>query len=308
MKVAIVGGGICGLYLSWKLSERGFKVSVFEKKKEIGKKSCSGLFSKRILDFIPQSKNLIENRIGHVFLHFPKKTVKVKFSKEFLVMSHYELDRLVAGLSEKAKTKIFLGKKIDFLPDEFDRIIGCDGANSQIRKSLLLKNPSLRLGIQGFLHKKDFSDFVETWPTKSGFLWKIPRGKETEYGIVEKVSCAKKIFDEFVKKKNIPLERINSAIIPEDFILSSNSKVTLCGDSMGLTKPWSGGGVIWSLTACDILLKNFPDFLEYKKELEKFFLPRIIFSKIATKLIYFLGFKTPFLLPKNAKMENDFLI
>ena len=36
-KIAIIGGGICGLYLASKLSDTN-KVEVFERKKEIGKK------------------------------------------------------------------------------------------------------------------------------------------------------------------------------------------------------------------------------------------------------------------------------
>jgi len=223
-------------------------------------------------------------------------------------MNHFELDRLVASLAEKSGAKIILNQKISSLPEEFDKIIGCDGALSQVRKNLGLKNPDFYLGIQGFVQKKDFSNYVETWPKKSGFLWKIPRGKEIEYGIIEKPKKAREIFEEFLKKNKIFLERVNSALIPQDLIISNNSKVTLCGDAMGLTKPWSGGGVIWSLFAANILLKNFPDFIKYQKEVKKFFLPKIILSKIAKKLVYFFGFKIPWLLPKNFKIEGDFLI
>ncbi|XOB40642.1 MAG: FAD-dependent oxidoreductase [Candidatus Nealsonbacteria bacterium] len=306
-KTAIVGAGICGIYLAWKLSEKGFKVTLFEKNKKIGKQACSGLFSQRILDFIPGSQNLIQNQIEYALLHFPKKTVKLRFSKKFFVMRHDELDRLVLPLAEKAGAEIILNKKIDSFPKGFDRIIGCDGAVSGIRKLLKLKNPWFRLGIQGFIVKKDSSNFVETWPTKQGFLWKIPRGEEIEYGIIEKMNRARVIFDKFLKQRNIHLEKINSALVPQGFIVPSDPAVTLCGDAAGLTKPWSGGGVVWGLMAADILLKSFPDFLKYRKELKKFFLPRIIFSKIGTKLVYLSGFKIPWFLPKNIKIENDFL-
>ena len=373
MKVAIVGAGICGLYLAWKLSESGSEVTVFEKKEKIGKEVCSGLVSERILDFIPESQKLIQgdelcsssrtsslervrknfssfdfasarvNEINYCLIHFPNRTLKIKFLKKFFVMNHFELDRLVTSLAEKSGAKIVLNynvktKEFVTFQGEFDKIIGCDGAISLTRKNLRLNDPKFYLGIRGFVPPTpDFSNFIETWPTNSGFIWKIPRGKEgdelrsssrtsslervrknfnsfdfatarvIEYGIIEKPGEAKKLLDNFLKEKNIQLESLNSALIPQGLIIPENSKITLCGDSAGLTKPWSGGGVIWSLIAADILLKNFPDFLKYQKEIKKFFLPKIIFSKMAKNLVYFFGFRSPWIFPKEIKIEGDFL-
>jgi len=311
MRGAIIGAGISGLYLAWKLSEKGHDVTVFEKKGKVGNEVCSGLFSKRILEFIPESRKLIQNRISHVILHFSKKIVKVEFSKNFFVISHLELDRLVADLAQKTGAKIILDHNISFLPEGFDKIIGCDGANSFVRKSLKLSNPIYRLGILGFTETRvsDSSvNYVETWPCKNGFIWKIPRGKEIEYGILAKPKEAKIILNEFLNKNNIVLKRIESKIVPQGFIIPSNPLITLCGDAAGLTKLWSGGGVIWGLLGAEILLKTFPDFLKYKRAMKKFFIPKIILSKTAVKLVYFLGFKMPWLLPKKIRMESDFLV
>jgi len=308
MKIAIIGGGISGLYLAWKLSEKKHDITVFERKKEISNNACSGLFSQRILEFIPESSKLIQNKIDHVVLHFPKKTVKVEFSRDFFVMSHSELDRLVADLAQKAGAKIILNSNISSIPKGYDRIIGCDGANSFVRKSLGLSDPRYRLGILGFLDKPCSKNYVETWPCKNGFIWKIPRGKETEYGILADLKQAKPILDEFLNKNNIVLKRVESKIVPQGFILPSNPLITLCGDATGLTKPWSGGGVIWGLSEAEILLKTFPDFLKYKKMTRRFFIPKIILSKTAVKLVYFLGFRMPWLLLKKTRMESDFLI
>jgi flavin-dependent dehydrogenase len=315
MKVAIIGAGITGLYLGWKLSKKGHNVTVFERKSKIGKVACSGLFSERILNFIPESRKLIKNQIEHCLIHFPKKTFKIRFSGKvgkFLVMSHFELDNIAANLAEKSGAKIILKREIkkeeiSALKEKFERLIGCDGPDSLLRKSLNIKEPNFRLAIQGFIPKEDFSKYVETWATKSGFIWKVPRGREVEYGIIETSKMPKILFEAFLKKRNIKIENLNSALVPQGLAAPKDKKIALCGDAAGLTKPWSGGGVIWGLLAAEILIKNFPDFLKYQKELKRFFLPKIIFSKIATKAAYFLGFNFPWLLPNNFKIESDFL-
>jgi len=313
MKICIVGAGISGLYLALKLSERKFDVTVFEKEKGIPKKACSGLISERILNFLPEAERLIENKIDFSLIHFPKKTVEVNFLRKFFVIDHFKLNQLLFNLAKKKRIKIFFNYDIRpltvyTLRNDFDKIIGCDGASSKVRKFLKLKEPEFYLGIQGFLREKNYSHFVETWPTRNGFLWKIPRGKNVEYGIIEEKEKAKKIFEEFLKEKELKLEKTNAAIIPQGLIISSNPNITLCGDSAGLIKPWSGGGVIWGLMAANLLLKNFPDFLKYQREIKKFFSFNIIFSKIAKKTVYFFGFNLPFFLPKNFKIDGDFLI
>lgn len=308
--IAIIGAGIVGLYLAWKLSEKGYKVTVFEKKEKIGKEVCSGLISERILEFIPESKRLVQNQIESVLVHFPRRTINVKFSKKFFAINRAELDKQVSDLAIKTGAEIKLNSNVT-LPDivtwEFEKVIGCDGANSVVRKYLGLSDPSFRLGILGYIPKRDFSNYVETWPTKSGFIWKIPRGEEIEYGIAAKPDEARKNFDDFLNKNGLQLQKINSAIIPQGLSIPKHPSITLCGDAAGLTKPWSGGGVVWGLTAADLLIKNFPNFFAYRKEMRKFFLPQIIFSKITTKIVYFLGLKAPWFLPKNIKIEGDFL-
>lgn len=316
MKTAIIGGGTIGLYLAWKLSEKGERVCVFEKKRKSGKEVCSGLFSERILTFIPESRGLIQNEIDSCLIHFPKKTLYLSFCKKFFVVNHIELDQLLTDSAQKAGAKISFGKKIDKRQIEeiktgFEKIIGSDGANSVLRNYLGLPCPEIFLGLQYLLKEKDYSRTVQTWATDKGFCWKIPRGEAVEYGIMEKPKTARKIFFEFLKKEKIhPQEKeIRAALIPQGPVLPrKNQKITLCGDAAGLTKPWSGGGVIWGLKAADLLLKSFPDFLKYEKDFKKYFLPKFIFSKLIKNSVYFFGFRFPGLIPKKYKVENDFLI
>lgn len=323
MKVAIIGAGITGLYLGWKLSEEGHQVTIFEKKEKIGKEVCSGLFSEKILDFIPESKKLVQNEIDYALIHwqtvnekYPKKTIKIRFSQKFLVMEHFKLDNLVAELASSSGAKIILNYNVtpslyNTLSQDFQRIIGCDGACSSVRKYLNLPEPKFRLGIQSLYSFNELEtkkeNYVETWPTKNGFIWRIPREEKIEYGIIEEPKKANLLFQEFLRKNNLKSTKLKSALIPQGLIVPSHSTITLCGDAVGLTKPWSGGGVIWDLIAAQELLKNFPDFIKYKKQIQKFFSVKIPFLKIATKMVYFTGFHFPWLLPKDIKIEGDFL-
>ncbi len=307
MRVAIIGGGVCGLYLAWKLAENGNNITVFEQKSEIGKQTCSGLFSQRIFDYIPQSEKLIQNEIDCALIHFPQKTVKVLFSPKFFVISHFELDKLVAEYAEKAGVKIVLNRQIKVFPSGFDRIIGCDGARSFTRKKLNLQEPYLRLAIQGFVNKRDNSNFVETWAVRNGFIWKIPRGGTIEYGIITELRSAREIFQGFLAKNNLKLDKISAAVVSQGLSKPHNSAITLCGEAIAGTKPWSGGGAIWGLKSCDLLIRHFPDFFAYERAVKKFFAPKIFFSKLCAKIVYFLGFNIPWILPRKIRIEGDYL-
>ncbi len=311
-RVAIIGAGITGLYLAQKLSQRGYKIFLFEKKECVGNKLCSGLYSERIFDFIPEAKNFIQNKIDFVFINFPKKTIKVSFKKELFVINRNLLDKFLFLKINKEKVKIHFNYNFQKIPRKFYRIIGTDGANSTVRKLLKLKEPRFYFTKVGYLEKKDFSNFVEVFPhKKGGFLWKIPRGEQIEFGILgdrKETLTVNKIFEKFLKKNKIKLTRVKGGLIAEGFILPKKKNITLCGEATGIVKSWSGGGVIWSLKSANILLDTFPDFLEYRKRMKRFFLKKIYFSKIVKKLVYFLGFNFSFFLPNKVKIENDFLI
>ena len=301
------------MYLAWKLSEMGQEITVFERKEKIGKKVCSGLFSERILEFLPQSQKLIQNNINLVLIHFPKKQVRVDFSKVFFVMSHFELDNLIYRKAQEAGARIVLNRNIKIkdlveIQKNFDKIIGTEGSFSIVRKSQSLGQGEYRLALLGFIPSASKSDYVEAWPVKNGFIWKIPRGEEIEYGIIGPKDQAQPMFEAFLKKNNIWLKEKKSSFVSQGLALPCSQRITLCGEAAGLTKPWSGGGVIWGLTAADMLLENFPDFEKYRKKVRQFFFPKIFFSKIASNLVYFFGFNFPWIFPKKVKIESDFLV
>jgi len=308
-KVAIIGAGTIGLYLAWKLSELGHKVSVFEKNKTIENKTCSGLISERLRNFIPLDESFVEHQIDSCLIHFPQKTIALNFKLKFLVVDRQKLNEKITELDREAGAEIVFGNLINEIPKGFDKIIGCDGALSKIREKLLLAQSQLRFGVQAFLPQPNSANYVETWPTKDGFCWKIPRGTQTEYGTLGSLKSTKKDFENFGKKQKIGFDQseLKSALIPQGLILPKDKNITLCGDAAGLTKPWSGGGVIWGLTAANILIKNFPDFEKYSKEVDKFFGPKIFWGRLSNRAVHFFGNNLPFLIPSKNTVDNDFL-
>jgi len=308
-KVAIIGGGTIGLYLAWKLSKKNCQVVLFEKNSKAGEKACTTLVSLRINEFLPVKEELIENKIDFSLINFPKKRIKLELKPQHLVINRQKLDNFLYKLAESNGVEINFNTKINEIPSGFDYVIGCDGALSVIRKKLSLPAPIFKSGIQYILKEKNFSNYVEVWPfKKGGFFWKVPRGEKTEYGVMGRGENLLQEFEAFLKKRNIKEKKGEKkfALIPQGLILPKHKNITLCGDALGLTKPWSGGGIIWGLKASDILLKTFPDFLKYRKELKKFFWWKIEKGKVLTQLVYFLGFNFPFFLPSQVSRDNDF--
>lgn len=318
LKVAIVGGGVMGLYISWKLAEAGHDVSLFDKKKEdtLGHKCCSALVSERIKQFVPLTEECIENEITSCVINFPKGKVKLNFNPKHLALNRETLISILLDLNKKVGTKIILGQEIRRVPQGFDRVIGCDGAFSIIRRSLGLKDPVIKNGVQAYSLIKDNSKTTETYTFSDlfGFCWKIPKRDKIEYGALGSQSAVKRKIDQILVIKGVERDSLCAAAVPcphfplinAGLIFPKEKNVTLCGDAMGLTKPWSGGGIIWGLHAADILIKTFPDFRKYRKETVRFFWFKILKGQISNWLVQTIGKTFTGIIPKEMTYDNDF--
>lgn len=276
--VAICGAGAVGSYLAT-LFSRKYKTVLIEENSNIGFPiSCSGLYSKRILDFIDLDKNLIENEIRGARIHAGGKTFT--FSRGRTEAYVVRRDRLDASLAVQAKKNgcdvLASTRLVDFSVNgsvsvklsvngsikgiESKLLAGCDGPLSFVRKKSMLKDPSEILqGVFCYADESDESDFVDLWfggIAPGFFAWRIPRGETVEYGLATRKN-ASVLFKKFLLQHNAKAKKMYGGLIPigpPKRIISKS--VFLCGDSAAMTKPFTGGGVIYGFTSARLAYEN----------------------------------------------------
>ena len=251
--VIVVGAGIAGSYLASRLDK---DVMILEKSKKT--KKDTGIVSKKILEFLP--KKVLEKEIREMKFFSPSGlNFSLKSEKPFA----YFLKRdFISYLRKKArknsKIRYETVNNIEYLKDSVivhtDRndyecrlVVGADGANSIVRRTAGIKNPGIFLGMMTRARINDeIKIYLNKYFSSDFFSWIIPG----EYGLITAIR-PKDYFEYFKKTMNLPEGRFYSSPIPVGCTKSYFHRTLLIGDSCGMTKPLTGGGIIFSLTACN---------------------------------------------------------
>ncbi len=286
----VCGAGPVGSYLAWKLSETGQKVLLLEEHKRIGEPlACSGLVSKNLFRFV-ENRKLVEREINGARIHLGKKTYKFH-SKQAVVIDRQKLDKFLADKAVKSGAKIVTGSRLFSFFEGKDKVslylksntfeniktkvlAGCDGPLSIVRMNMGLTSPEFLHGIFCYTNEEPDS-YVDLYYKKTPgfFAWRIPRKDKVEYGIASDTN-AKNYFEKFSKKLKFSYSKLYSGLIPYGLLPRVTSRrIFLCGDAASQTKPYSGGGLVYGMTAADIassLIKpKEPDMKAYEKEWRK---------------------------------------
>jgi geranylgeranyl reductase family protein len=276
----VVGAGPAGSRFARRVAEQGADVVVFEQG-EVGKPlACSGHVSTDIWEFVPDDakERLLQNEIRGARFHTGGADSEAHhFYREApvsQVIDRVGLDRELADLAAQAgadlresHTVVGLQERRDYVevevsgPDGVEThrgrmVAGCDGPRSRVRQEVGLPDPEELLhGVLGFSDAPDYDDFVDVHLTVPRFFaWRIPRGEAgVEYGLAaapgENVS---ERFEQLTEEYGVETDRRCSGLIPigpPECVHSG--RVFLLGDAAGQNKPFTGGGILYGMTAAD---------------------------------------------------------
>jgi geranylgeranyl reductase family protein len=277
--VVVVGAGPAGSRYARQAARRGLDVVAFEQG-EIGTPlACSGHVSTDVWEFTEDAREeLFQNEISGARFHTggPGSPDHPFYKDEVIsnVIDRVGLDKHLAGLARDAGADVREGHSVVGVTEDRDgvtvevrgddgvethrakMVAGCDGPKSRVRRELDLPEPDELLhGVLGFSDEVDHGDFVDVHLTVPRFFaWRIPRGDAgVEYGLaVPPGDDASGRFEAFVEGYGVETDRRCSGLIP----IGPPKRVTgrrsfLIGDAAAQTKPFTGGGIRYSMTAAD---------------------------------------------------------
>lgn len=270
--IIVIGGGPSGAYASG-ICSKTLRTLLIDQKREPGNPvQCSGLISRNVDRFFRPSAECIEHTVKGAILHSPggeqlelmkKQTAAYVIDRQLFDRSLMERSRAEKLLGTRVEGISVTGKGVIVSTDRgtlrSEAVIGADGPNSLVRKHFRQSAGSVP-GIIAIEDNPGEEDFVELWFDRKltdGFLWRIPRGRKTEYGMLGAGSSFP------VLKKFFSLRKFErrAGVIPIGLHKTFFSRALLVGDAASQTKPWSGGGIVYGMAcgriAADVLREAF---------------------------------------------------
>ena len=276
--VIVVGAGPMGLYIGERLASSGYDVLILEENGDIGNPShCAGLFSTHVFDIV--------GNIG--ILHPAKKARIYAPNRDYIDIGNdktrgYVVDRVLFD-RELAKRAVNRGanlqlkervKKVKY-PEviAFSRykgriIVGADGLNSVVRKSIGVKAPKI-IGAMQTIVRYEAEDiekvhiFLGNSVAKGFFAWLIPLDENFAKVGLASYHAPWDSLKNLLKKLNLKPLSIVGGGIPIGWVDRSYANgIILVGDAASQVKATSGGGVYPGLKCAQCAVKIIERALE----------------------------------------------
>jgi geranylgeranyl reductase family protein len=293
--IAVVGGGPAGTLSALNLAKNGYKISLFEEHQSAGfPVQCAGLVSedciKLLKSYVNPDRFLLNSIHGAYFFSPSGDFIKVKGKTRAAVVERKLMDtELLKAASSVAE--IFVKEKVlsvnlhgDSVYLKTSRsnysskyIVGADGVYSKVARDLKFERPKILSAIQlesrfecmdekyvELYFGREYSDFF--------FGYAVPTGDEfARIGVVSKNNAFYWI-NKLLREHPSVSQRVectkscelNCGAIPFGLVDFVKKNAVLIGDSAGMVKPYTGGGIYYLALAAECLGEHFPDLEEFR--------------------------------------------
>lgn len=276
----VVGAGPAGSRFARRAAEEGYDVLALEQG-SVGKPlACSGHVSTDLWEYTPDGAReaLLQNEISGARFHVggPDSEAYPFYTDGTIsnVIDRVGLDERLADAARSAGADLREHHTVTGVEETADHVVvsastpdgsaefrarmvaGCDGPVSRVRRDLSIPEPDELLhGVLGFAETEDAGEFVDVHLTAPRFFaWRIPRGEAgVEYGLAAPPGKeVRELFDGFTSGYGVDTVDFCSGAIP----IGPPDRVTsdrgfLVGDAAAQTKPFTGGGILYGMTAAD---------------------------------------------------------
>jgi geranylgeranyl reductase family protein len=278
--LVVVGVGPAGARVARRFAAAGHDVLALERGEVGTPLACSGHVSTDLWGYTPDGArtDLLQNEVYGARFHVGGSGSPAhEFYKRdpvSNVIDRVGLDRTLADAARDAGADVREGHTVTEVQERPDGVTvtaqtpdgerafegrlvaGCDGPTSRVRRAVDLPEPDELLhGVLGFDEGADGGDFVDVHLTAPRFFaWRIPRGEAgVEYGLAAPPGAdVGERFEALVADYGADVTRRCSGTIPVGPPTRTTSeRVFLVGDAAAQTKPFTGGGILYGLTAAD---------------------------------------------------------
>ncbi|MDD5383048.1 MAG: NAD(P)/FAD-dependent oxidoreductase [Candidatus Margulisbacteria bacterium] len=307
-KIIIVGAGPVGCYLGQLLKQNGFEPLLLEEHAEVGKPvQCAGIVGRGIFEEMkfPVSLKSVVNTIDGAKIFFNGSSFILNRPKVARIVDRELFDKeLSTGLNIEFNTGL---QEVYSIKDGYilktnngeyyaDIVIGADGPNSRVRKSLSFSS-DMKL-YRGYQYRvrmtpKD-QNLVEVHYVKpfSLFTWVIPEGN----GIVRIGTISGNPYQElngFMEKFAISGEVVekNAGAIPIGSCQLVKGRAALVGDAACQVKPITSGGIYYGMKSAELLAEAIKegDLALYEKRWNEEFDQEIKICLLARNIMENMG-------------------
>ena len=290
--ITIIGAGPAGSYLAYLLAKKGKEVTLIEEHERIGSPvQCTGIVTGSIEKFVKLPNDVIANRCNKVVVISKDNRITAKTDE--IVMWRNKFDEFMANLAIDEGVKVLTNHQFLDLKGHTikiknknnnetkeiitDYIVGADGPSSAVAKAFGFDSRlDFYVGMQAKVKLKIDIDAFETYfglDFPEFFGWVVPESEDTvRIGLGAK-NNAKDYFYKFLEKRtgNKKIICWESGIFPiyDPKKIIQKDNIFLIGDAATQVKATTGGGIIPSLKAAEILCDCIINNKDYNKEFKR---------------------------------------